>query len=154
MDTLTTAERSKQMALIRSKNTKPELLVGAVVRSHGYRFRLHCSDLPGKPDLVFPKLKKVIFVHGCFWHGHKCRLGRVPKSHKDYWVGKIIGNHKRDLRTLRLLRRSGWNYLVLWECHLRKRNLSQLSSRILRFLEKPILTPHTPNSLPVNTSVR
>ncbi len=136
MDTLTKAERSKQMALIRSKNTKPELLVGRVVRSHGYRFKLHGSDLPGKPDLVFPKLKKVIFVHGCFWHGHKCRLGRVPKSRQEYWVGKIIGNHKRDLRTLRFLRRGGWKCLVLWECQLRKRkNLSRLSARILRFLQ-------------------
>jgi len=135
MDTLTKVERSKQMALIRSKNTKPELLVGSIVRSHGYRFRRHCSELPGKPDFVFPKRRKIIFIHGCFWHGHKCRLGRVPKSRKDYWVGKIIGNHKRDLRTLRLLRRGDWKCLVLWECQLR--NLARLSERIRRFLEKP-----------------
>ena len=135
MDNLTRQERSKQMALIRCKNTKPELLVGALVRFHGYKFRLHQSNLPGKPDLVFPNRKKVIFVHGCFWHGHKCRLGRTPKSRKDYWVPKISGNHKRDLRTLRTLRRSGWKCLVLWECRLRKRNLSPLSERILRFLK-------------------
>jgi DNA mismatch endonuclease Vsr len=138
MDTLTSFERSRQMALIRSKNTKPELIVGAIVRSQGYRFKLHATDLPGKPDLVFSKLRKVIFVHGCFWHGHKCRLGRTPKSRQDYWVAKIAGNHKRDRRTLRFLRASGWHALVLWECQLRSvKQRSRLSSRIKQFLAKP-----------------
>jgi DNA mismatch endonuclease (patch repair protein) len=138
MDTLTPLERSRQMALIRSKNTRPELLVAAIVRSHGYRFKLHATDLPGKPDLVFKKLGKVIFVHGCFWHGHKCRLGRMPKSRQDYWAAKIAGNHKRDLRTIRFLRASGWQHLVLWECRLRSaKGFNRLSSRIKQFLAKP-----------------
>src|SRR3989442_5328713 len=103
MDTLTRSERSKRMALIRSKNTKPELLVRKIAHSCGYRFRLHASQLPGKPDLVFHKQKKVIFVHGCFWHRHPgCALARLPKSKLRYWIPKLNKNRRRDLKKITL----------------------------------------------------
>jgi DNA mismatch endonuclease, patch repair protein len=134
VDSLTKSERSKQMALIRSKNTKPELLVRRIARSNGYSFRQHVANLPGRPDLVFPALRKIIFVHGCFWHGHDCKLGRLPKSRKAYWVGKINGNRTRDNTTLRRLRGMRWRCLVLWECQLRDGD--RLVAQIVRFLAK------------------
>lgn len=132
MDTLTRKQRSRQMALIRSKNTKPEILVRRIVRASGYNFRQHLTNLPGKPDVVFPGLKKIIFVHGCFWHGHTCRLGRMPKSRVGYWKKKIRGNRDRDMLTLRRLRSMRWRCLVLWECQLR--DIQAVSQRIGRFL--------------------
>jgi DNA mismatch endonuclease (patch repair protein) len=133
MDTLTRVERSKRMALIRGKNTKPELLVRKIARSLGYKFRLHVSDLPGKPDLVFPKLGKVIFVHGCYWHRHPgCSLARWPKSKLRFWVPKLNGNRRRDLRNIARLRRESWSVSVVWECQLKNRTL--LVNRIKRFL--------------------
>src|SRR5690348_11925890 len=120
------------MSLVRAKNTKPELLVRRTLRRSGYSFRLHCVKLPGKPDIVFPAKKKIIFVHGCFWHGHKCRLGRVPKSRLDYWVPKISYNNKRDRNNLRRLRRMGWRCLVLWECQLR--DSDKLAGRLGRLM--------------------
>src|SRR5258708_6348600 len=134
MDMLTEAERSKQMGLVRANNTKPELLVRRLVHRLGYRFRLHRRDLPGKPDLVFPARRKIIFVHGCFWHGHECRLGRRrPKSRLDYWIPKISRNNQRDQKTLRKLRGMRWKCLVLWECQLR--DVEKLTIQITRFLE-------------------
>ena len=134
MDMLTEAERSKQMSLVRAKNSKPELLVRRLVHRLGYRFRLHRRDLPGKPDLVFPARRKIIFVHGCFWHGHECRLGRRrPKSRLDYWIPKITRNNQRDQKTLRKLRGMRWKCLVLWECQLR--DIEKLTIQITRFLE-------------------
>lgn len=121
------------MSLVRSKNTKPERVVRRVVHGLGYRYRLHRTDLPGCPDLVFPSAKKIIFVHGCFWHGHKCHLGRIPKSRVTYWVTKIIRNNDRDRKNLRRLRGMGWKCLVLWECQLRAGN--RLEDEITRFLE-------------------
>jgi DNA mismatch endonuclease, patch repair protein len=105
VDTLNRLERSKQMSLVRSKDTKPELLVRRLVHGLGYRYRLHQADLPGRPDLVFRSKRKVVFVHGCFWHGHKCRLGRLRKSRLSYWTQKISGNRQRDSLTVRRLRR-------------------------------------------------
>ncbi len=111
--------RSRIMRAVRSHDTAPELLVRRLAHSMGYRFRLHRKDLPGTPDLVFPRLRKVIFVHGCFWHGHHCARGaRVPKGHRAYWVEKIEGNRLRDRRNLRRLAKAGWKSLVLWECAL------------------------------------
>src|SRR5271168_2549292 len=136
MDTLTRTERSKRMALIRGKNTKPELLVRKIARSCGYSLRLHVSSLPGKPDLVFPRLRKVIFVHGCYWHRHPgCSLARLPKSKLRFWVPKLSENRRRDLRNIAKLRRQSWSVSVIWECHL-KNNIA-LAQRIARFLEKP-----------------
>jgi len=122
------------MSLVRSKNTKPEMLVRRLVRGLGYRYRLHGADLPGRPDLVLPSVKRIIFVHGCFWHGHSCRLGRVPKSRLSYWTKKIEGNKERDSLTLRRLRGMRWKCLVLWECQLR--DTDGLTLRVKRFLRK------------------
>jgi DNA mismatch endonuclease (patch repair protein) len=137
MDTLTRTERSKRMALIRSTNTKPELLVRKIARSCGYRFRLHVPDLPGKPDIAFPKQKKVIFVHGCFWHRHpdpECALARLPKTKLRFWIPKLTENRRRDLRNIARLRRQKWKVSVVWECQLA--NPTSLEKRIKRFLER------------------
>lgn len=136
MDTLTPVERSKRMALIGGKNTKPELLVRKLARSFGYGTRFHATDLPGKPDIVFPKLRKVIFVHGCYWHRHPrrdCPLARLPKSKLGFWVPKLTDNHKRDLRNIAKLHREKWGVCVVWECQLK--NTVSLARRIERFLE-------------------
>lgn len=122
------------MGLVRSTDTKPEILVRQLVYSMGYRYRLHRRDLPGVPDLVFGPKQKIIFVHGCFWHGHGCRLGRMPKSRMDYWGQKISRNKERDATNLRKLRGMGWKCLVLWECQLRKRDA--LAVRVRRFLDE------------------
>jgi DNA mismatch endonuclease (patch repair protein) len=135
VDNVSRAERSRQMALVRSKNSKPEMLVRRLVHGMGYRYRLHQAGLPGKPDLVFRSRQKVVFVHGCFWHGHKCKLGRMPKSRLDYWSPKIAGNHQRDIRTLRRLSRMDWKALVLWECQLRNCDHDAISNKIQTFLE-------------------
>jgi len=133
MDTLTRKERSKRMALIRGKNTKPEILVRKIARSLGHTFRLHVGDLPGKPDLVFPKLKRIIFVHGCYWHRHPgCSLARLPKSKLHFWVPKLTENRRRDLRNIAKLRREKWRVCVVWECQLKSK--ISLVCRIERFL--------------------
>lgn len=120
MDTLTKEQRSERMSRVRSKNSKPEMLVRRIVHSMGYRYRLHDRRLPGTPDLVFAASKKLIFVHGCFWHGHPCKLGdRPPKSRIEFWSGKIAENKARDMRDEELLAAAGWRLLVLWECELK-----------------------------------
>jgi DNA mismatch endonuclease, patch repair protein len=119
MDTLTRAERSLRMAKVRDRDTKPELTIRRLVHADGYRYRLHVRTLPGCPDLVFASRRKVIFVHGCYWHRHpKCKLARLPKSKLDFWLPKLEGNHRRDIRSARLLRRAGWSVLTIWECEL------------------------------------
>jgi DNA mismatch endonuclease, patch repair protein len=120
------------MRLVRSTDTKPELIVRKLVFAMGYRYRLHLRDLPGVPDLVFSSRRKVIFVNGCFWHGHTCRLGRIPKSRVEYWGQKIARNHERDEHNLRRLRGMKWKCLVIWECELKK--LDPITSRIRHFL--------------------
>ena len=119
-DNLTERQRRHCMSRIRSENTHPEMIVRREAHRLGYRYRLHDARLPGCPDLVFPKRRKVILVHGCFWHRHSCRAGRVvPVSNRRYWVAKLTRNHKRDLEVRRRLRRSGWTILVIWECELK-----------------------------------
>lgn len=110
------ATRSKNMSAIRSKNTKPELLIRQIVHAAGFRFRLHRKDLPGKPDMVFPKYRAVILVHGCFWHGHGCHMFKVPTSRREFWLEKISSNQKRDLRDIKGLVDDGWRVLTIWEC--------------------------------------
>jgi DNA mismatch endonuclease, patch repair protein len=122
--------RSEMMAAVRSKNTKPEMLVRRLLHVNGYRYRLHRSDLPGKPDLVLPSKRKVIFVHGCFWHLHGCALSHVPKSNTSYWAPKLQRNKARDREHIKALRAAGWKCLVLWECKLNK------SGPLLRRLSK------------------
>lgn len=120
VDTLTPVERSERMARVRSANTKPEMIVRRAAHSMGYRYRLHGRRVPGSPDMVFPRRRKVIFVHGCFWHGHDCKLGaRPPKSRVEFWSSKIAENRNRDARTLDRLLAAGWLPLVIWECELR-----------------------------------
>jgi DNA mismatch endonuclease, patch repair protein len=122
MDTLTKEQRSERMSRVRGKDTAAERVVRRLVFSLGYRYRLHVRDLPGVPDLVFRSLRKVIFVHGCFWHRHRsprCRLARVPKTRVEFWLTKLEGNRLRDTRNLRALRCLGWQALVVWECQLR-----------------------------------
>ena len=119
MDTMTKAERSERMALIRSKDTKPELAVRRLIHSLGYRYRLHGKGLPGHPDLVFAGKSKVIFVHGCFWHLHRnCASCRPPKSRLEYWKPKLETNAARDKSVRQRLRRLGWRCLVIWECEI------------------------------------
>jgi DNA mismatch endonuclease (patch repair protein) len=121
------------MRAVKSRDTRPELIVRRLAHSMGYRYRLHRTDLPGKPDMVFPARKAVIFTHGCFWHGHKCKRGaRAPKRNADYWAAKIARNKKRDRDTLKQLKAAGWRTLVIWECELR--SAEQLSNRLKRYL--------------------
>ena len=116
-DVHTEEQRSFNMSRIRGKNTKPEMTVRSVVHRLGYRYALHRSDLPGHPDIVLVRYKKIIFVHGCFWHMHRCRYGRVtPATNTKFWHDKRRGNVERDKRNLRKLRRDGWRVLVIWEC--------------------------------------
>jgi len=120
MDTLTPEQRSERMGRVRGKDTKPEMIVRRLVHGMGFRYRLHRRNLPGSPDLVFLSRKKAIFVHGCFWHRHPdCKLARIPKSRHDFWVPKLEGNRKRDLRNQEALATLGWDYLVVWECQVR-----------------------------------
>lgn len=123
------------MSLIKSRDTQPELLIRQIAHACGYRYRLHVKDLPGQPDLVFPKYRKVIFVHGCYWHRHpKCKLARLPKSKLDFWVPKLTQNRERDLKTVRQLRRDGWQVLVIWECQTKRTDA--VERRIRTFLGK------------------
>jgi DNA mismatch endonuclease (patch repair protein) len=135
MDTLSVAARSERMARVRGKDTKPEFAVRRLVHSLGFRYRLHDGELPGKPDLVFSGRRKVIFVHGCFWHRHgpKCPLTRLPKSKLDFWQPKLEQNRKRDRKNARLLRAAGWDMLVLWECELADKET--VTGKITTFLE-------------------
>ena len=135
VDKLTQARRSNNMRQIHSKHTRPELNVRSIVHSLGYRFRLHKSDLPGKPDLVFPARKKIIDVRGCFWHGHTgCIDSHIPKSKTNYWAPKLRGNKQRDARNLKLLKNLGWKVLVVWECEAARPESSKLRGKLLRFL--------------------
>ena len=132
----TAESRSATMRAVRSTNTGPEWTVRRLVHSLGYRYRLHRKDLPGTPDLVFPGRRKVIFVHGCFWHGHSCRRGsRTPKTNTDYWQKKIGRNRERDLEHAEALRELGWQLLVVWECDLGKASRDTLVDRVQTFLE-------------------
>jgi DNA mismatch endonuclease (patch repair protein) len=109
------------MRAIRSKNTAPELLIRKLLFSLGFRFRLHVKTLPGTPDIVLPKYRTVIFVHGCFWHGHDCHLFTLPQTRRDFWQAKIDANRQRDLRSEDMLTRAGWRVLSVWECALKGR---------------------------------
>jgi len=133
MDTINQSRRSAVMARVRGKNTRPEIAVRKLVFATGYRYRLHVRALPGCPDLVFFARKKVIFVHGCFWHRHtNCNLARMPKSRVEFWSDKLNSNKSRDERTYAALIQAGWSVLVVWECEIT--NLIQLKERIRIFL--------------------
>ncbi|WP_426175962.1 very short patch repair endonuclease [Massilia sp. TWR1-2-2] len=135
MDTLTPSERSARMRLVKNKDTRPELVVRQLTYALGFRYRLHVKTVPGRPDLVFSGRRKVIFVHGCFWHRHPgCSLARLPKSRLEFWLPKLERNRERDCETLKGLAEQGWKVLVIWECELGHREV--LRTRIKKFLEE------------------
>lgn len=126
--------RSRIMRTVKGENTTPELTVRRLVFCLGYRYRLHRKDLPGKPDLVFAGRRKLIFIHGCFWHGHDCKRGaRIPKNNRDYWEQKIARNRQRDAQHCAALKDAGWSILVIWECQLRERE--ELTRQVKLFME-------------------
>jgi DNA mismatch endonuclease, patch repair protein len=130
---LTAQERSRNMSRVKGRDTGPELLVRSVVHRLGYRFRLHGKELPGRPDLVLPRHRKVVFVHGCFWHGHRgCRRAARPSTNREFWDRKIEGNIARDAKNVRELRRQGWKVLVVWQCAMK--DVEALEKRLARFL--------------------
>ncbi|MBW7997823.1 MAG: DNA mismatch endonuclease Vsr [Candidatus Glassbacteria bacterium] len=127
-------DRSRVMRAVKGWDTGLEMIVRRLTHAMGYRYRLHRKDLPGKPDMVFPARRKVVFVNGCFWHQHNCPRGaRSPKSHRDYWIPKLERNRQRDAEHQDRLAELGWNVLVIWECETKDRNA--LCARIRKFLE-------------------
>ncbi|MFA5865187.1 MAG: very short patch repair endonuclease [Phycisphaerae bacterium] len=133
MDRLTADQRSAVMARVRGKNTKPEMIVRRTAHKMGFRFRLHRPDLPGKPDIVFPRLSKIIFVNGCFWHAHQCKHGRrIPTVNRGYWIQKRRRNATRDRLVERKLSHLGWKVLTLWECEIAEE--SYLIQKLKNFL--------------------
>lgn len=134
MDTRNSEQRSRIMRSVKTKDTGPEMLVRRLLHRLGYRYRLHARDLPGRPDLVFRSRKKAVFVHGCFWHGHGCAKGKLPKSRLDYWGPKIEGNVARDAAAMRSLRAKGWKPLVVWQCECK--STARLQRRLIKFLDR------------------
>ena len=135
VDMVPPERRSEIMRLITCKNTQPELIVRRILHRLGYRFRLHRKDLPGNPDIVLPKHRTVVFVHGCFWHHHNCRRGnRVPKSNTEYWTSKIRRNSQRDKHNATLLHQLGWRRIVIWECQVK--DTKTLCNRLANLLER------------------
>jgi DNA mismatch endonuclease (patch repair protein) len=133
MDTFTPAQRSAVMRRVRCKDTRPEMAVRSLVHRLGFRYSLHYAGLPGNPDLAFPCRNKVIFVHGCFWHGHACRSGRNrPSSNQAYWIPKLDRNKARDRTNRRRLRALGWEVLTIWECQIK--DAPKLQNKLVRFL--------------------
>jgi DNA mismatch endonuclease (patch repair protein) len=136
MDTVSKEIRSWNMSRIRAKDTIPEQCVRRLVHAAGFRYRLHAHGLIGRPDLSFPGLRKIIFVHGCFWHRHRCVNGQVvPGTRRRFWKAKLGGNVVRDAAARRQLKREGWRVLVVWECETRVRSLERLQKRLVHFLD-------------------
>ena len=134
MDVHSSEQRSFNMSQIKGKNTKPEMMVRQWLWQNGYRYRLHRKDLPGKPDIVFAGLRKIIFVNGCFWHKHNCSYFKWPKSNTEFWREKIESNVRRDADNYISLTSTGWDYMVLWECEIKEKNSEPLWERIKSFL--------------------
>ena len=125
------------MSRIRSKNTKPELLVRKFLHANGFRFCLHRKDLPGKPDIVLPKYKTVVFVHGCFWHGHKnCKYFVVPKTRTEWWLTKINSNIANDAKAIKALKKDGWKIIILWECSLKSARVEKTLQSLIKKLSQ------------------
>jgi len=134
LDRITVEQRSANMAAIKGRDTRPELLVRRILRRLGIGYRLHANGLPGRPDIVMRGRRRVIFVHGCFWHRHEdCRYSYLPKSRREFWAEKFAGTVARDLRNLTLLRKNGWKVLVIWECEIADAKLAE--QRIMAFLD-------------------
>lgn len=132
---LSPEQRSRNMARVKNKNTAPEITVRRMLHRLGYRFRLHRRDLPGNPDIVLPRFRSVIFVHGCFWHGHDCRRGKRPATHTEFWNTKLDRNIERDQANRKLLKGLDWRVLVVWECQ--TKDLAELEYRLTDFLSPP-----------------
>ena len=133
-DNLTIEQRKRNMTAIKSRHTKPEMIVRSLLHRLGFRFRLHDAKLPGKPDIVLPKHKKIILIHGCFWHMHNCKRGNVtPKTNTDYWQNKRFRNVERDTQNFRELGKQGWEVLVIWECE--TKDSGKLADKISTFLK-------------------
>ena len=129
--------RSYNMSRIKGKNTKPEMLVRRYLHANGFRYRLHVKNMPGKPEIVLPKYKTVIFVHGCFWHGHEgCKYYVVPKTRTDWWLNKINGNIANDEKAMNALRKEGWKVIIIWECELKPAILEATLNSLLTKLSK------------------
>lgn len=129
------ATRSYNMSQIRSRNTKPEMLVRKFLHGQGFRYKLHDKKLPGKPDIVLPKYKTVIFIHGCFWHGHKnCKYFVVPKTRTDWWLNKINTNASNDLKAIKTLKKEDWRIINLWECELKPIKVAKTLAKLLKRL--------------------
>ncbi len=144
MDIWTKKKRSKVMSRIRSKNTKPEIILRSLLHKEGYRFRIHRKDLPGKPDIVFPSKKIAIYVHGCFWHFHKhCPEGRVPKTNSKFWSDKLQKNISRDRKHLREIKKHSWLALVFWECEIENKPEKVMKEIIRMFNSVPEGSPPT-----------
>lgn len=136
MDRITRQQRSVVMSAVRAKNTRPELAIRGLLSGLGYRYRLHSANLPGRPDIVFSNRRSVLFVHGCFWHGHSgCSLNRIPRSRLEYWIPKLEANKARDYMVRGRLKASGWRSLVVWECQIA--NSKKLARRLKVFLDAP-----------------
>jgi DNA mismatch endonuclease, patch repair protein len=134
-DVHTKAQRSYNMSRIKGKNTKPEMLVRKYLHAHGYRYKLHDKTLPGKPDLVLPKYKTVIFIHGCFWHGHNnCKYFTIPKTRTQWWTDKINKNSSNDAKAVKLLKKEGWKIITIWECKLKAAKLDDTLATLLKKL--------------------
>lgn len=134
MDTRTPDQRRRIMQAVKSRNTAPELMVRRLLHAMGYRFRLHRKDLPGRPDIVLPKHRKVVFVHGCFWHAHGCPKGQPPKSRHDYWLPKLEANVNRDRAKIAELQQLGWSVLVVWQCE--TKDVDALRLRLQAFVDE------------------
>ncbi|MVT52581.1 DNA mismatch endonuclease Vsr [Bradyrhizobium yuanmingense] len=139
MDILTTAERSRRMASVRQRDTQPELIVRTILHKQGFRFRVNQRHLPGSPDIVLPRWRVVIFVHGCFWHMHKCSLFRLPQTRSDWWMQKLKLNRKRDRKAIRDANASGWRAIVVWQCAIKgkhRREIDDLARLLARAIRK------------------
>lgn len=127
--------RSRMMANIKGKNTKPEMAIRSALHRLGYRFRLHRKDLPGKPDIVLPKYRAVVFVNGCFWHGHFCSLFKWPKTREGFWREKILSNKARDQRNIQILLDRGWRVCIIWECSIKKTNETAFQEAVINLTQ-------------------
>lgn len=135
MDIWDKKKRSEVMSKIRSKNTKPEVMLRKALFAKGYRYRINYKKLPGKPDIVFPKYKTAIFVNGCFWHGHEgCKIAHIPKTNQVFWIDKITRNKERDIQNIILLEKSGWKVITIWKCDITSKKINILLETIVQNL--------------------
>lgn len=134
-DIFSKEKRSQIMSKVKNKNTMPEIIIRKLLYSLGYRYRLNKKGLPGSPDIVFISKRKAIFIHGCLWHGHNCTRAKLPDANKEEWRNKIIVNIERDNQAFTKLKDMGWNYLVIWQCEIKRKNIEAIKERLIRFIE-------------------